>query len=57
MFITYDNGKEVIITSDENEIETVGIWFVNTGRDITDYDRTVANVNALCISSTMKIDG
>lgn len=39
--IVYSNGSEVIVTTLENQADTVTEYFHDTGRNIIEYDRQV----------------
>jgi hypothetical protein len=37
---TWSNEQEVLVTTPELEEKFLDIWFLHTGRDLDDYDRT-----------------
>jgi len=48
--VTYDNGKETIVTTPSREVEVIRDFFSNGKRKIEDYNR-ITSEYAICISS------
>lgn len=58
MYVVYSSNSEVIITTLENEHETIQVYFTQGGRVLEDYDREalVASECAVCIRPRLFMD-
>ena len=55
MMITFSSPDEVIVTTKENEPETVKAYFTEGGRNIQDYDREETDDLAIAITSRLMV--
>ena len=56
MFVIYDDGQEVIVTTPEAEPTMLQAYFEEGDRDKDNYDRTTSNEPQVAITSRVKID-
>ena len=55
MFVVYDNGKEVIVTTKEKEPQTIKDYFGhNRGRNIFEYDRAITPDSAVWVITSVR---
>jgi len=55
MFIVYTSDDEVIVTTKDNDKNTIKEYFDEGGRNIDDYDRDEIKDGAVAISPKMKV--
>ena len=59
MFVVYDDGRELIITTKKRENlmleEFFGTDIKHAGRDVNDYDRSEIGDNAIQVVSNLRI--
>jgi hypothetical protein len=56
MLIVYSAEYEVIVTTKENEKQTIKDYFTEGGRDLDSYDREEIKAGAVSIDARVKLD-
>ena len=56
MFILYEGYNDILITTLEREAIMIKEWFIDTDRDLEEYDRSEINDSAVNIIGTLKVD-
>jgi len=54
-YIIYFGNDEVIVTTPENEAQTIKEWFIEGGRDLEDYDRELRYDEAVTITTRLAV--
>ncbi len=54
--IVYSDSDETIVTTPEDENQTIKLWFTEGGRDIEEYDRQEF-IGTVAVKATNKLDG
>ena len=55
MFIVYSGHSEVIVTTKKKEAQTLKEWFVESDRDIEDYDREECNDACVEVRAELRV--
>jgi hypothetical protein len=56
MYIVFQGGYEVLVTTSENEAKFIQLYFNEGGRDLDDYDRLEVSGPGVCLTPSIQID-